>query len=143
MLDSLLEAPAHKVGIHLEEQVKGERKDKGDVQAVEAGRAKARRHGACTGCGFRRCTPKLAAIVAFPHNLGLLPIELEYHEAGADSNNDQDDGPNEEAEAHKHVRVVGHADGGQDADRHDCHTDTTVDLSLGVVKEEELAFLEE
>lgn len=143
MLDSLLETPAHEVGIDLKRPVDGEGKDKGDVETVEAGRAKTRGHGAVVRGGFGGCAPELTTIVALPHNFALLTIQLEDHEAGTDSDDDQNDWPDEEAKTHEHVRVVSHTDGGQHTNRHDTHADTAIDLVFRIVEEEELTFLEE
>ncbi|KAI3479247.1 hypothetical protein L1887_58678 [Cichorium endivia] len=143
VFDPLLEAPAHKVGVHLQAKVDEQRKDKCDVQAVESRRAEARRHGIGRPRVFALRAPQLTTIVALPYNLGLLAVELEHHEPGANRNDDQDERPHKEAEPHKHVRVIGHAHGGQNANRHDRHADTAVDLVLGIVEEEELPLLEE
>lgn len=72
-----------------------------------------------------------------------MTAQLEDHKASANGDNDEDERPDEEAESHEHVGVVGHADGGEDTDGHDGHANTTVNLIFGVIEEEELSLVEE
>lgn len=155
VFDSLFETPGHKVGVHLTAKVGQQREDKGNVETVETSRTHSRGHGAIVclrsrdtvsrriGSVFRSGSPFDSSIVTFPDDLALLTIQLEHHETGSDSNDDEDQRPYVKDQSSKHVTVVAECDDGKDTDGHGSHTDTSVDLGFWVVEEEEHSIFEE